>query len=105
MDDSDLVTPKTTRARPKTIITFSSDEGEDEEGEKAVPCTSFYQFGQTLIPVWHLIRCSLALLCVKKMAFGCVYAYFLYAVLIFSQARNTKMQLSIMAHLLWRYVC
>lgn len=31
MDDSDLVTPKTSRARPKTIITFSSDEGEEEE--------------------------------------------------------------------------
>lgn len=30
-DDSDLVTPKTSRARPKTIITFSSDEEEEEE--------------------------------------------------------------------------
>ncbi|XP_060762025.1 condensin complex subunit 1 [Neoarius graeffei] len=30
MDDSDLVTPKTSRAHRKTII-FSSDEGEDEE--------------------------------------------------------------------------
>lgn len=31
MDDSDLVTPKISRGRPKTIITFSSDEGEEEE--------------------------------------------------------------------------
>ncbi|KAK3513826.1 hypothetical protein QTP70_028853 [Hemibagrus guttatus] len=31
MDDSDLVTPKTSRARPKTVITFSSDEEEEEE--------------------------------------------------------------------------
>ncbi|KAI5092898.1 condensin complex subunit 1 [Silurus meridionalis] len=31
MDDSDLVTPKTSRARPKKIITFSSDEEEEEE--------------------------------------------------------------------------
>ncbi|KAL7851331.1 hypothetical protein AOLI_G00216870 [Acnodon oligacanthus] len=31
MDESDLVTPKRSRARPKKVITFSSDEGEDEE--------------------------------------------------------------------------
>ncbi|KAG7328980.1 hypothetical protein KOW79_007154 [Hemibagrus wyckioides] len=31
MDDSDLVTPKTSHARPKTVITFSSDEEEEEE--------------------------------------------------------------------------
>ncbi|KAM9439758.1 condensin complex subunit 1 [Clarias gariepinus] len=31
MDDSDLVTPKPSRARPKATITFSSDEGEEEE--------------------------------------------------------------------------
>ncbi|MCJ8745013.1 hypothetical protein PDJAM_G00125420 [Pangasius djambal] len=31
MDDSDLVTPKTSRAHAKTVITFSSDEGEEEE--------------------------------------------------------------------------
>lgn len=37
MDDSDLVTPKISRARPKTVITFSSDEEEEEEeGEMAV---------------------------------------------------------------------
>lgn len=36
MDDSGLVTPKTSRARPKTIITFSSDEEEEEEGEMPV---------------------------------------------------------------------
>ncbi|XP_036412389.1 condensin complex subunit 1 [Colossoma macropomum] len=30
-DESDLVTPKRSRARPKKVITFSSDEGEDEE--------------------------------------------------------------------------
>ncbi|KAG7328985.1 hypothetical protein KOW79_007159 [Hemibagrus wyckioides] len=31
MDDSDLVTPKTSHARPKIVITFSSDEEEEEE--------------------------------------------------------------------------
>ncbi|XP_060727822.1 condensin complex subunit 1 isoform X1 [Tachysurus vachellii] len=31
MDDSDLVTPKISRARPKATITFSSDEEEEEE--------------------------------------------------------------------------
>ncbi|KAI4881936.1 hypothetical protein NFI96_014582 [Prochilodus magdalenae] len=31
MDESDLVTPKVSRARPKKVISFSSDEGEDEE--------------------------------------------------------------------------
>ncbi|KAG7329013.1 hypothetical protein KOW79_007187 [Hemibagrus wyckioides] len=40
MDDSDLVTPKTSHARPKTVITFSSDEEEEEEGEMAVQSSS-----------------------------------------------------------------
>ncbi|TSU88992.1 Condensin complex subunit 1 [Bagarius yarrelli] len=40
MDDSDLVTPKISRGRPKTIITFSSDEGEEEEEEDAVMAES-----------------------------------------------------------------
>ncbi|KAI7809455.1 condensin complex subunit 1 [Triplophysa rosa] len=31
LDDSDLVTPKTTRSRPKPVITFTSDEEEQEE--------------------------------------------------------------------------
>ncbi|XP_076837744.1 condensin complex subunit 1 [Brachyhypopomus gauderio] len=31
MDDSDLVTPKRSRARPKAVITFSSDEDQEED--------------------------------------------------------------------------
>lgn len=57
MDDSDLVTPKPSRARPKATITFSSDEGEEEEGEMAVPCTSLNKFlitVDTLRLCWNL---------------------------------------------------
>ncbi|XP_066508931.1 condensin complex subunit 1-like isoform X2 [Hoplias malabaricus] len=35
MDESDLVTPKRSRARPKKVIAFSSDEGEDEDAVMA----------------------------------------------------------------------
>ncbi|XP_055059356.2 condensin complex subunit 1 [Misgurnus anguillicaudatus] len=31
LDDTDLVTPKTTRSRPKPVITFTSDEDEQED--------------------------------------------------------------------------
>uniref|UniRef100_A0A8B9H8X4 Condensin complex subunit 1 n=1 Tax=Astyanax mexicanus TaxID=7994 RepID=A0A8B9H8X4_ASTMX len=35
MDESDLVTPKRTRARPKKVMNFSSDEEEDEDAVMA----------------------------------------------------------------------
>ncbi|XP_051989898.1 condensin complex subunit 1-like [Xyrauchen texanus] len=39
LDDTDLVTPKTTRSRPKAVITFTSDE-EDEQEDDAVMAES-----------------------------------------------------------------
>ncbi|XP_051552822.1 condensin complex subunit 1-like [Myxocyprinus asiaticus] len=39
LDDSELVTPKTTRSRPKPVITFTSDE-EDEQEDDAVMAES-----------------------------------------------------------------
>ncbi len=46
LDDSDLVTPRKSRARPKPSITFTSDE-EEEEGQSL---SHDYQFYFSFIP-------------------------------------------------------